>query len=211
MLSITKPTAEKLRTWSGPMKSEPFNYPGVGSTLAIDASAENFTFVGPRGFTFDHRRTRLGDGDDVFDAAADAVMRGQMFPDGWFVSALPLRPLAVGDVMTIAARCGGLWWANAARIVYLVDEHDERGRRRGFAYGTLRTHVERGEERFMVEQLPDGSVWYDLAAYSRPRHLLIWATYPLARFMQEKFRRHSAAAMKRVVAEAATSTADKWL
>jgi uncharacterized protein (UPF0548 family) len=54
--------------------------------------------------------------------------------------------------------------------VYVVDELS------CFAYaiGTLPGHVEKGEERFMLEWLPDDSVWYDLFAFSRPQHFLAW-------------------------------------
>lgn len=207
MLRITAPTEEELRAWSRSVKSDQLSYPGVGTTRQIDGPS----FAPPRGFQFDRRRTRLGSGDALFESAADAVLLGQMFPTGWFRAALPPRPLVEGDILAIAARCGGLWWANAARVVYVLNEHDERSRRRGFAYGTLPSHVERGEERFLVEQLPDGSVWYDLAAFSRPRHPLVWAAYPLARRMQERFRRDSAAALQSAVDDRALSTTEKWL
>lgn len=80
---------------------------------------------------------------------------------------------------------------------------DEAGppRRFGFAYGTLPGHVESGEERFVVEwREDDDSVWYDILAFSRPRHLAARAGYPLARGLQARFRRDSAAAMVRAVA-----------
>jgi uncharacterized protein (UPF0548 family) len=84
-------------------------------------------------------------------------------------------------------------------------EIDERGppRRFGFAYGTLESHVERGEERFLVEMDETGQVWYELAAFSRPRHPLVRLAYPLARRYQAKFRRESAAAMQQSVQTAA--------
>jgi uncharacterized protein (UPF0548 family) len=207
MLRFTAPSAEELRAWSASVASATFNYPGVGSTRDL-ADGE---FVPPRGFQFDRRRTRLGEGEELFEAAADAVMHGRMFPSGWFRAALPPRAVVVGDILAIAARCGGMWWANAARVVYVIDEHVGDVRRRGFAYGTLPAHVERGEERFVAEQLADGSVWYDLAAFSRPRHPLIWATYPLARWLQERFRRESAAALETAVAATTNREVEKWL
>lgn len=48
--------------------------------------------------------------------------------------------------------------------MYVVDEP----RRRGFAYGTLAGHPERGEELFLVERLPDDSVCGTVTAFSRP-------------------------------------------
>lgn len=207
MMRFTAPSEAELRAWSAAMGSERFTYPEVGATRNLSAAR----FAPPRGFQFDRRRTRLGDGDEVFEAAVDAVLHGRMFPSGWFRAALPPRAIAEGDVFAIAARCGGLWWANAARVVYVLDERDDGIRRSGFAYGTLPAHVERGEERFVVEQHADGSVWYDLAAFSRPRHPLVWATYPLARHMQERFRRASAAALQAAVAATRDREAAKWL
>lgn len=67
-------------------------------------------------------------------------------------------------------RAIGLWWLNACRIVYVVDESGPISRF-GLAYGTLPGHVERGEERFMIEwNRGDNSVWYDILAFSRPNH-----------------------------------------
>ena len=68
----------------------------------------------------------------------------------------------------------GSWTVNAARIVYVVDTGElaksSGVRQFGFAYGTLPGHMESGEERFLIEQLADGSVWYDIVAFSRPAH-----------------------------------------
>ena len=47
-------------------------------------------------------------------------------------------------------RAIGLWWLNACRIVYVVDESGPISKF-GFAYGTLPGHVESGEERFLIE------------------------------------------------------------
>jgi uncharacterized protein (UPF0548 family) len=91
---------------------------------------------------------------------------------------------------------GGCWWLNPCRVLYEIDEAS----RFGFGYGTLAAHVERGEERFLVEQDADGNVWYDLAAFSRPRHPLVRIFSPLARRIQLRFGRDSMAAMRRYVA-----------
>ena len=72
-------------------------------------------------------------------------------------------------------------------------------RRFGFAYGTLPGHVEQGEERFLVERTDDDTVWYDILALSRPRHILTKIGYPFVRRLQKRFGRESAATMLRVV------------
>jgi uncharacterized protein (UPF0548 family) len=70
----------------------------------------------------------------------------------------------------------------------------------GFAYGTLPEHAESGEERFLIEwDRGENSVWYDILAFSRPRHWLARLGYPLTRRLQARFRRDSAAAMLKAV------------
>ena len=109
---------------------------------------------------------------------------------------MQIRP---GEVMAVVARAIGLWWLNACRIVYVVDEV-EPIQRFGFAYGTLPDHAAIGEERFMVEwDQADNSVWYDILSFSRARHILARLGYPMFRRKQMQFGRDSAATMLRVV------------
>jgi len=82
--------------------------------------------------------------------------------------------------------------------VYVVDE----ATRFGFAYGTLPDHAESGEERFLVERTADGVVWYDIRVFSRPNQFLARLVAPLARHLQDQFRRDSSAAMVRAVKRA---------
>jgi len=77
-----------------------------------------------------------------------------------------------------------LWPARIpARVVYVIDEPA----RKGFAYGTLPGHPERGEEAFVVERRSDDSVWLVIRAFSRPSNAFFWATYPALRIMQAVF------------------------
>ena len=43
----------------------------------------------------------------------------------------------------------------------------------------------------MIEMLEDRSVWYDILAFSKPRHVLAKLGYPLSRYLQRKFARDS--------------------
>jgi uncharacterized protein (UPF0548 family) len=77
-----------------------------------------------------------------------------------------------------------LWPAKIpARVVYVIDEPD----RKGFAYGTLPGHPERGEESFVVERRADESVWLTIRAFSRPANRFFWAAYPALRLLQALF------------------------
>jgi uncharacterized protein (UPF0548 family) len=111
-------------------------------------------------------------------------------------------PLESAQVVAVLAKVCGLWWLNACRIVYVVNEQAGDVVRFGFAYGTLPRHAESGEEQFLVEwDKRDGSVWYSILAFSRPRHWLARLGYPLVRRLQRRFGRESAEAMLRVVAQ----------
>jgi len=153
----------------------------------------------PSGYNFDHNRTRLGSGDAAFQAACAAVRSWTMFPLPWTTIMPANASISEGTIVAMLAHALGGWWLNACKIVYVVDETVPL-RRFGFAYGTLHAHVETGEECFSVEQQPDGSVWYDLRAFSRPRFWPVRLAKPLARGLQRRFACESLAAMRQAVA-----------
>jgi uncharacterized protein (UPF0548 family) len=164
-----------------------FTYSAVGGTAETP----------PAGYVVDRTRIMLGEGESVFDSAKAALQRWEQFQLGW-VEAWPSdTPIQPGEVVAVTSRYIGLWWLNSCRIVYVVDDSGPISRF-GFAYGTLPGHVESGEERFMIEwNRDDNSVWYDILAFSRPRHFLAKIGYPMVRRLQKRFGRDSAAAMKR--------------
>lgn len=190
MRSFSKPSEEQVRAFLTSQSVLPFSYAEVGATRG----------EAPLGYDLDHNRIALGKGPGVFEAATAAVRRWQMFPSPWTEiqpSDTPIRP---GAVVAMLARVFGLWWLNACRIVYVLDEAGPP-RRFGFAYGTLPGHVEQGEERFLIEWTADDTVWYDLRAFSRPRHWLVRLGYPLARRLQRRFVADSQAGLRRIVAQ----------
>ena len=155
----------------------------------------------PSGYDHDHNRVLLGQGKVAFEAACLALSRWQMFPTPWTEIWPPGARQDVGTPVLMIARVFGLWWVNACRIIYHLDGHHAL-RRCGFAYGTLPAHIERGEERFMVECDHEGNVWYDLRAFSRPSYWLVRAGYPVTRWLQRRFVLQSQAAMRRIVESA---------
>ena len=185
MHTIQWPTTEQVRKFLASQMGAPLTYSAVGATATGDYLS---------GFDVDHRRAEIGLGDDCFRRACEALRGWRQFDLGW-VRAMPTdTPLATEALVAVSAKFGGVCTTNAARIVYVVDEPH----RFGFAYGTLPRHVEQGEERFLVE-LVDGRVYYDILAFSRPRHLLARLGTPLMRRLQKRFGRDSAAAMRRAV------------
>ena len=149
-------------------------------------------------------RVELGRGGEVFMAARRGIEAWAQFELGWCEAWPRETPIRAGEVVAVVARSMGLWWTNAARIVYVVDESVEATEdavtRFGFAYGTLPGHVEMGEELFLVEwDRATDAVTYSILAFSRPRHTLARLGRPLVRRLQQRFREDSAAALQRWV------------
>lgn len=192
MWSLSPPSAERVRLFLAEQRELDFSYPEAGHSL--DRS--------PAGYNIDHNRALLGQGEGAFAAGCAALRRWTMFPAPWTRIEPPDAPLVTGQVVAMIAHVYGVWWLNACRIVYTLDETSPV-RRFGFAYGTLPGHVECGEERFSVEMLADGSVWYDLRAFSQPRYWPVRLAKPLARGLQRRFVADSQRAMQAAVGEAA--------
>ncbi len=188
MFFLRKPSGKHIQDFKLLTRYRPFSYYLVG------VSALGST---PSGYASDHNRIELGHGPEAFERAKAAIREWKMFDIPWVQLCWPKTPIQKNQTVAILVRHFGFWSLNATRIVYVIDEPT----RFGFAYGTLQDHAESGEERFCVEMLPDGSVWYDLYAFSRPRALAAKLGYPIARSLQHRFARDSLTAMQRSVAE----------
>lgn len=189
MFLLHKPSEEMVSQFIRSQRELPFTYLQTGATQEGDA---------PPGYYVDHNRAKLGTGNEVYEKAVAALRNWKQFDLGW-VSIVPSETaLAVGAVVAVRAQTFGAWSLNACRILYVIDE-GQPVKRFGFAYGTLPDHVECGEERFTIEQQADGSVFYDIFAFSRPRQILVRMGVPIARRLQRRFVRDSIAAMMRAV------------
>lgn len=189
MLSLWKPSAEVIRHFLTAQAKLDYSYSAVGATATTP----------PADYVVDHTRIKLGDGEPAFSAAKKALESWRQFDLGWLEAWSPDTPIKTGEVVAVLARAIGLWWLNACRIVYLVNETGPTTKF-GFAYGTLPDHAGSGEERFLIEwDQTDDSVWYDILAFSRPQHFLVRLGYPMLRRRQRRFGQESAAVMLRAV------------
>ena len=188
-LLLCRPSEGEIQRFLEDARRAPFSYPERGATREH----------APAGYDHDHNRARLGAGRETFERARAALRRWAMFPPAWSRVESGGAPLAEGATVCVVFHLLGLWWLNACRIVYELEE-EAPVRRSGFAYGTLTCHVERGEERFSVEWLADDSVWYDLRAFSRPSLLGARLAKPVARALQRRFVRDSQATLCAVAA-----------
>lgn len=152
------------------------NYPDRGATARQPL---------PAGYHHLLHRTRVGHGRAAFEAAGAAVttfhahrtsgMRvraadGAVRPGSRAVVGIGLGPLRID------APCEVVWTAyEPARV--------------GFAYGTLSGHPECGEESFVVEIDPGGTVWFTVTAFSRPAAWFTRAAGPAVPFLQRSYAR----------------------
>jgi uncharacterized protein (UPF0548 family) len=191
MWSFRKPTIEVIRRFLDGQRELDLSSPFDGVTKGTP----------PPRFAVDQTRMKLGSGETAFVAAKAALERWDQFRLNWLEAYPTETPIRSGEAVAILVHAAGLWWLEACRIVYTIDE-DGRTKRFGFANGTLPDHPLTGEERFLVEwNRADDSVWYEILAVSRPRHLLARLGYPFVRLMQKRFGRDSAAAVVRAVAD----------
>lgn len=190
MLSLRKPSEADVRSFLDRQRQLTFSYREVGASRR----------GAPPGYSVEHNRVGLGRGRETFERAVGALERWEMFDLGWARILPECSPTEVGTTVCVLARHLGFYSLNAARIVYTVEEDDGPVRRRGFAYGTLPGHAQRGEERFTVEwHREDDSVHYDLYSFARGNGVLVRAGYPVRRMLQKQFAEGSRKAMARAV------------
>ena len=197
--SLRKPSADSIRQFRQAQAKLDFTYSAVGATATVP----------PGGYVVDRTRIMLGNGEDTFESAKLAFRRWEHFRLVWVEASPTETPIQKGEVVAVMGHVLGLWWLNACRIVYVVDDVGPITRF-GFAYGTLPGHAESGEERFLIEwDRSDDSVWYDILAFSRPNYFMTKLGYPLVRCFQKKFARDSAAAMLKAAQTPSTSVVPK--
>lgn len=184
MICLTPPSRERLGQFLTAWRQTPLSYSYHGG---VESPPE-------QGFIVDEHRVCLGRGAETFSRACHALNGWWMFPTWAEVRRLRDQNQMAGDIVAMQVRICGLWWVNPCRVLRRCDSANAHG----FAYGTLPEHAECGEEMFAIEQQEDGSVWYVIRAFSRPRHWMAWVGFPLARWWQCRFVRDSQQRMKEI-------------
>lgn len=188
MFLLGRPSARDIDRFLSASRELALSYAPIG--LARD---------GRDGFTLDEQVTIVGTGEAAFTRAKAALVGWRHFDLGWVDLFPKLAPITAGTVVAVLVRHLGFWSLNGCRVVYPTGGPGQSDF--GFAYGTLTNHGECGEEIFEVSFRPGtGEVSYRIRAVSKPRDPLARLGYPVARRLQARFRRDSAAAVTRAVA-----------
>lgn len=167
-------------------------YEGLATTYAEVSATRRRPL--PAGYAHVDRITDLGRGPTTFERAAAALMTWQMHRRAGLAVAADGPP---ADGQTVLAGFGRpVCVVIPCRIVYVVDED----RRRGFGYGTLPGHPERGEESFVVTHDADDRVRLHITAFSRPGSRVNRLTQPIDHWLQTRATRRYEDALRRLSA-----------
>jgi len=187
MMRLFAPTNHDVAALIARERDAPFTYAEVGAT-----SQEPM----PAGYAHDVYGAVLGRGEARFERAAAALARFDNYPRAWTrIHTEGGAPPREGLVFVAHIMHFGFHSLSGCRVISVVRDEGPV-RRYGFAFGTLRSHEERGEERFVVSFDPaTEEVRYDVRAFSRPRGPLARVGAPIARALQGRFQRDTCEAM----------------
>mmetsp|Transcript_9678 Transcript_9678/g.13144 ORF Transcript_9678/g.13144 Transcript_9678/m.13144 type:complete len:219 (-) Transcript_9678:98-754(-) len=208
LLSLTRPSKETVDRTCLQAQRRGFCYPHPGESKDFPPIPPSAT---KHGYAIDHNRVQLGYGKEVYEKAKDALTSWKHFQLGW-AEVDSTTEVKKGSPVCVKAKVFFFWTRQPLQIVYVEDQKkkglskkigietaggEKCTARFTFGHGCLHSHMLAGEERFAVEMLEeDNSVWYDVAAFSKPAGPLSSVFYPFVRLFQRRFAHCSQKAMK---------------
>jgi uncharacterized protein (UPF0548 family) len=185
VLRARPPTDEQLSHFLTRERNSPLTYSEVGGSFDAEL---------PAGYHHVRAATDLGTGDDTW-ARAQAGIRTWAAHRGAGITVVPAgAPIVEGTTVAVVMPLGPLRVLAACRIVRVVDEPD----RFGFAYGTLPSHPEEGEEHFLVTRT-GGTVAFEVVAFSRHHDVITKLGGPIPRRFQTRATRQYLQGMRDAV------------
>ena len=173
MLRLAAPSKSLLQRTLDEARTAAPTYAEVGASRAAGL---------PAGYRVDRYERRLGDGEECFERAAEALRRWQ----AQIGAGLRIVPAGAtvdgGGTVLFVARTFGLWAVLPCRVVYVLEEEA----RFAFGYGTLPGHLERGEVAMSVAR-EEGGVVARIVSFSHAVDPLARAAGPLSRRAQTRF------------------------
>ena len=161
------------------------SYPEAGITDGVPA---------PAGYRRLQVRERVGEGATAFEALAAGIMAWKLHEGAGLRVRADTPVVQFASCVRLGIGLGPARIQAPCRVVRLI----ESDTRRGFAYGTLAGHPETGEESFAAVLEPDGSVYLELNAVSRPSAGLFSVAAPLTEAAQSLATGRYVAAARRL-------------
>lgn len=134
----------------------------------------------PAGYHHLRLATSIGYGLGQFEAASAALLGWQMHDRAGLHPQVSDLQVRTGTVAVLRLQLGPVRFRVPVRVGAVIDEPT----RKGFVYGTLPGHPERGEESFLVELETDGTVRFTIVAFSRAGRWFTRLGGPVARAAQ---------------------------
>ncbi|WP_424210876.1 DUF1990 family protein [Streptomyces sp. BI20] len=157
----------------------------------------------PSGYHHLRRRTRLGAGRAVFEAAGTALTTYAMHRAMGMAIEADHAAARPGGRVGVGLRIGPVGLYAPTEVVWTAYEP----RRIGFAYGSLPGHPECGEEAFVVSLAADDTVWFEVLAFSRPAAWWTRLAGPLVPFFQRRYAAHCGRVLRRLARQGAADAA----
>ena len=146
------------------------NYREIGAT----------TGALPKGYEYLFASRNVGQGKELFQECSQLVLTwGIQTGAGFHVA--HKKPVEVNQDNQLGLHFGLFRTSAPCRVIYVIDE----ATRKGFAYGTVEGHPESGEESFIVELKADGTVVFEIRAFSVPKRWFARLGSPLIRLLQQ--------------------------
>jgi uncharacterized protein (UPF0548 family) len=134
------------------------------------------------GYRRDRAELSLGAGTAIFNIAFDSLVNWRAHTGAGFTIFPASIPVREGDTVVLHRSFPFGYLTLCCRVLYMIDEVD----RRGFAYGTLPMHLERGEQVFIIERDANGANRFVIESLSRPAHSITRVLYPITRLIQKR-------------------------
>lgn len=184
--AVSAVTAEAVRL---SLASEPYSY----ETGILDGRP-------PVGMSDDRLEVVLGVGNEVWDRARRALDEWTHFALPWAAASTGGSPPRPGLEVLVHARRLGLEMRVGCRVIETHDTVTPDRHTYGFTYGTLRSHLQRGEESFEVwRDAATDEVGYTIHAMAAPGRWYSWPAKRIIDHYRGRFRSDSAAAVARAV------------
>ena len=188
MFFLANPSDARIHQLLDDRADAPFTYADVGATRQRLRAA-------PPGYHLDSYKTKLGRGEVVFQRACEVLSELGNYPPS-FTRVVRQPGVMRKDLMFATVASHVVFTSvHPCRVIYVIDDY--KPRRFGFGFGTLSGHEESGEERFLITlDETDGTVRYEVQAFSRPHGLLTRLGAPVARAYQRRFQRETLQTMR---------------
>lgn len=150
----------------------------------------------PDGYRTAFHRVHVGNGLRDFERLAAGILGWDLHRGAGLTVRADAPVAAVGGRIVSGFGLGKLRIPAPCRVVWA----EEAGNRAGFGYGTLRGHPESGEESFLAVLDGDGSVYFELFAFSRHANWFYRLGAPVASACQALVTRRYIGAAKALAA-----------